>query len=102
MLERWRAHQTARDLGYPSHPFVQLHVMRVAYATQFEAKFNRAITAREKVKSRLIGDFNPRQWDLPPKPKWMRWRTYRRLKAAFERYENTSLVALAQRWSDLG
>ena len=41
--------------------------------------FNRAITAREKVKSRLIGDLNPRDWELPPKPKWMRWRTYDRL-----------------------
>ena len=52
---------------------------QVAYATQFEAPFNRAISAREKVKSRLIGDLNPREWDLPPKPKWMRWDTYERL-----------------------
>jgi hypothetical protein len=52
---------------------------QVAYATQFEAPFNRAISAREKVKSRLIGDLNPRHWELPPKPKWMRWDTYERL-----------------------
>ena len=52
---------------------------QVAYSTQFEPPFNRAITAREKVKSRLIGDLNPRGWELPPKPKWMRWRTYDRL-----------------------
>jgi hypothetical protein len=31
---------------------------QVAYSTQFEAPFNRAISAREKVKSRLIGDLN--------------------------------------------
>jgi hypothetical protein len=40
---------------------------QVAYATQFETKFNRAITAREKVKDRLIGTLNRREWELPPK-----------------------------------
>jgi hypothetical protein len=39
----------------------------------------RAISAREKVKSRLIGNLDPREWELPPKPKWMRWDTYERL-----------------------
>ena len=52
---------------------------QVAYSTQFEAPFNRAISAREKVKSRLMGDLDPRDWELPPKPKWMRWHTYERL-----------------------
>jgi hypothetical protein len=49
---------------------------QVAYSTQFESPFDRAITAREKVKSRLIGNLNRREWELPPKPKWMRWDTY--------------------------
>jgi hypothetical protein len=52
---------------------------QVAYSTQCESPFDRAITAREKVKSCLIGDLNPREWELPPKPKWMRWHTYERL-----------------------
>ncbi|WP_108683293.1 hypothetical protein [Methyloceanibacter sp. wino2] len=52
---------------------------QVAYQTQFETPFDRAITAREKVKDRLIGDLDRRAWDLPPKPKWMRLRTYERL-----------------------
>ena len=52
---------------------------QVAYSTQFESKFDRAITAREKVKSRLIGNLNRRDWELPPKPKWMRCHTYERL-----------------------
>jgi hypothetical protein len=52
---------------------------QVAYSTQFESKFDRAITAREKVKSRLIGDLDPREWELPPKPKWIRWRTYQHM-----------------------
>ena len=56
---------------------------QVAYSTQFEPPFDRAISAREKVKSRLIGDLNPREWELPPKPKWMRWHTYERLAAQY-------------------
>ena len=55
----------------------------MAYSTQFEAPFDRAISAREKVKSRLIGDLNPRDWELPPKPKWMRWHTDERLAEKF-------------------
>jgi hypothetical protein len=51
---------------------------QVAYATQFESPFDRAITARQKIKARLIGNLDPRQWKLPPKPKWMRWSTYER------------------------
>jgi hypothetical protein len=56
---------------------------QVAYSTQFESPFDRALTAREKVKARLIGDLDPRHWDLPPKPKWMRWRTYERLSQKY-------------------
>ena len=55
----------------------------MAYSTQFEPPFDRAISAREKVKSRLIGDLDPREWELPPKPKWMRWHTYERLAAQY-------------------
>jgi len=60
---------------------------QVAYATQFEAPFDRAITAREKIKSRLIGDLNRRDWELPPKPKWMRWGTYERLAGQYHLHQ---------------
>jgi hypothetical protein len=32
----------------------------------------------------LIGDLDPDEWELPPKPKWMRWRTYNRLAKQFD------------------
>jgi hypothetical protein len=35
---------------------------------QFEFPFDRAISARQKVKLRLIGDLDPRDWQLPSKP----------------------------------
>ena len=62
----------------------------VAYSTQFESKFDRAITAREKVKDRLIGELNRSEWELPPKPKWMRWATYERLAEKY-RFQNRKI-----------
>ena len=60
---------------------------QIAYATQFESPFDRAITAREKVKARLIGKLDPRQWELPPKPKWMRWDTYEGLAGKYQSHQ---------------
>jgi hypothetical protein len=39
------------------------------------------------VKQRLLGDADPDEWDLPPKPKGMRWRTYTRWEAKYDRAE---------------
>ena len=38
---------------------------QVAYSTQFQSKFDRAITAREKVKDRLTSTTDRRERDLP-------------------------------------
>jgi hypothetical protein len=59
---------------------------RVAYASQFESPWDRAITGREKIKKRLIGSH--RTSDLPTKPKWMRWKTYARLQRKYFLYED--------------
>jgi hypothetical protein len=40
-----------------------------------------------KIKSRLIADLDPEEWELPPKPKWMRWKTYNRHEEKFDHYE---------------
>jgi len=60
---------------------------RVAYRSQFMTAMDRAQLGMERIKQRLIGDLDPEEWDLPPKPKWMRWKTYHRLIEQFERYE---------------
>jgi hypothetical protein len=54
-----------------------------AYASQFLDRDNRAHRGQAKIRSRLctIGGFDPDEWDIPPKPKWMRWRTYERAEA---------------------
>jgi hypothetical protein len=60
---------------------------RVAYASQFLDADNRAHRGKAKIKRRLTGDLDPDEWELPPKPKWMRWRTYNRYEERFDRYE---------------
>ena len=48
---------------------------------------DRAQLGKERIKQRLIGELDPEEWNLPPKPKWMRWKTYRRYVEQFESYE---------------
>ena len=59
----------------------------MAYVSQILDSDNRAHRGKAKIKARLIADLDPDEWELPPKPKWMRWRTYNRLEEKFDRYE---------------
>ncbi len=54
---------------------------RVAYSSQFLDRDNRAHKGK-------AGGFDSDEWDFPPKPKWMRWRTYHRAEEKFDRYES--------------
>src|SRR5262245_30502105 len=47
---------------------------KVAYASQFLDPMDRA----KRTKARLLGNADPKLWDLPPKRKGMHWRTYER------------------------
>ena len=60
---------------------------QVAYHSQFNDETNRAHGGLARIKSRLIADLDPDEWEFPPKPKWMRWATYRRYEERFDRYE---------------
>jgi hypothetical protein len=63
---------------------------QVAYVSQFLDRDNRAHRGQAKIRSRLcsIGRLDPDEWDFPPKPKWMRWRTYNRAEEKFDRYDS--------------
>jgi hypothetical protein len=61
---------------------------QVAYASQFEAPHDRAWRGKAKIKARLISNLDPDEWDLPPKPKWMRWRAYKRYEQKYDHYED--------------
>jgi hypothetical protein len=63
---------------------------RVAYSSQYLDRDSRAHAGQSKIKHRLcaIGKFDPDEWDMPPKPKWMRWKTYNRYEEKFEQYDD--------------
>jgi len=60
---------------------------RVAYTSQFLNRDNRAHRGQAKIKSRLQADGALELWELPPKPKGMRWQTYDRYAKKFDKYE---------------
>ena len=60
---------------------------QVAYATQFLDRDNRAHYGQSRIKNRLIAHLDPDEWSLPPKPKWMRWKTYNSYVEKFDHYE---------------
>ena len=60
---------------------------QVAYTSQFGTPVDRAHRGKAKIKARLIGTCDPDEWDLPPKPKWMRWHTYDRHVQKFDHYD---------------
>ena len=60
---------------------------QVAYRAQFQNASDRAYSGKERIKARLIGDLDPEAWELPPKPKWMRWKTYIHYQEKFDKYE---------------
>jgi hypothetical protein len=73
---------------------------RAAYASQFLDPIGRAWRAKAKVKAKLLGDADPDEWDLPPKPKGMRWANYERWVARYDAAEemlDAQLVMAAAR-----
>ena len=61
---------------------------------------SRAHRGQAKLNKKLceIGGFDSEDWSFPPKPKWMRWRTYSRAEAKFDHYEAILDLALSH-WS---
>jgi hypothetical protein len=62
---------------------------------------NRAHRGQAKIKARLIGNLDPDEWDLPPKPKWMRWATYNCFVERFDKYEAILNDGVEELWAKL-
>jgi hypothetical protein len=64
---------------------------QVAYGSQFESPHERALSAAQDIRYRLGGkDFvSIIDGVPPPKPKWMRWRTYDKIIGRCDAYEAT-------------
>jgi hypothetical protein len=76
-----------RPLGATSFASRYAWGRRASYASEFLDPVGRAWRIKAKVKARLIGDENPDEWDLPPKPKGMRWATYEKWEAKYDAAE---------------
>ena len=62
---------------------------QVGYTSQFLTPRDRAHRGMTRLNAHLcsLGGLDPDQWDLAPKPKGMRWATYKRAVEKFDRYE---------------
>ena len=74
--------------GAPSFASRPAWGRQAGYASQFLDPVGRAWRTKAKVKDRLLGDADPDEWDLPPRPKGMRWRTYARREARYDAAED--------------
>jgi hypothetical protein len=75
---------------------------QVAYHSQFSDWANRAHIGKARIKARLIANLDPHEWDLPPKPKWMRWSTYNRYVERYDNYEAVLDYGCAELAAKLG
>jgi hypothetical protein len=74
---------------------------RVAYGSQFQTPYDRALSQARKIRARIGGPgWESLEDPFPPKPKGMRWATYDRAAQRCEGYEATAdarLITLAGR-----
>ena len=79
---------------------------QVAYSSQFQTRCDRALNAAQAIRARLGGsDWAGIDEFDPPRPKWMRWRTYERLIDRSREYEAVAderLFRIIARWGNLG
>ena len=68
---------------------------QVAYSSQFETAVDRADRGMAKIKSKLsliggLDEAEAAKWDIPPKPRWMRLRTYGQAVQKYDEYESVA------------
>ena len=75
---------------------------QVAYTSQCVEPYERWRRAQNKIKNRVIGDLDPADWEFPPKPKWMRQRTYNEYEKRFDDLDGKMESELNRAISRLG
>jgi hypothetical protein len=79
---------------------------QVTYNSQLQTRYDRALTQGQRLRAKLGGpDWAGYNGDDPPKPKWMRWKTYNRILDRSDRYESIAderLVYFVARLMDRG
>jgi hypothetical protein len=79
---------------YGTQFFSSRYAYRLGYACQREGHRDRAYRRARKARDRIGGSANL-SLPLPQKPKWMRWQTYDRHRAACEQAERATLAGMA-------
>ena len=77
---------------------------QVGHLSQFGSWIDRAHLGKAKIKARLLGDCDPEEWELPPRPRGMRRQTYDRLVNGYNDYQaqlESGLAAFVAKWSML-
>ena len=87
----------AAKLYLGSRYFACRRCYNLAYQSQSYSAYDRALTQAGKIRNRLGGPEGI-AWAFPDKPKRMRWRTYERLKARCDKYEE---IADGRLWGRL-
>jgi hypothetical protein len=72
---------------------------QVAYASQYYTPETRAQYMKDKLLDRIWEPGASDEWDVPPKPKWMRWHTYERLSKRLEKYRNQAGLLPVPPWT---
>lgn len=81
---------------YGGRIFACRHCHDLAYRSQRERDYDRALTRAQNLHTRLGGTGSMME-EFPPKPKRMHWRTYERLQEQFQYYQHKSLLGAARR-----
>lgn len=79
--------------------FASRQAFGLAYESQRDSAIQRSHTRQRRIFAKLGEEYECFEQPLPPKPKWMRWRTYDRLcaelRAAEEMHDEISLAGIA-------
>ncbi len=74
---------------YSGRIFACRHCYRLAYESQHEPPYGRALRKAQAIREKLGGSSNMGE-HFPEKPKWMHWSTYNRLCQQYEYVANLS------------
>ncbi|MGE0052938.1 MAG: hypothetical protein AB7S74_01905 [Hyphomicrobium sp.] len=82
---------------YGGNRFLCRNCHGLRYNSQYEPSYQRQLDMADKLRKRVGGDRGAfDELPFPPKPKWMRWPTYHRLEAKYDRLNDLWTVGVME------